>query len=86
AHRRTKQRRASAETVWRGQLLIARIAGWHINNIRYKPTPAGTLIWTGCAGFELTGQRVVYPTTVTADIRYTACLGLLLKWFRLQVE
>ena len=59
--------------------MIERSAGWHINNIRYKPTPAGTLIWTGCAGFELTGQRVVYPTTATADIRYTALLGTVIK-------
>ena len=59
--------------------MIERIAGWHINNIRYKPTPAGTLIWTRCVGFELTGQRVVYPTTVIADIRYTALLGTVIK-------
>ena len=59
--------------------MIERIAGWYINNIRYKRTPAGILISVRCAGFKSTGQRVVYPTTVTADIRYTALLGTVIK-------
>ena len=59
--------------------MIERIAGWHINNSRYKPTPAGTLISIRCAGFKVTEERVVYPTTVIADIRYTALLGTVIK-------